>query len=135
MGKLAWRDTYRSRYPTGTVIFQPAAFSQSPHRRLEQNRRKPYLLRTEDREALQSSFGEYGPSCGLRVSLCTLQLTCSVFTSSVAVATLGRSGWLDRTPQGLSPYKKRQASLGAPAISGQLLNQDGEHAFDFHGLS
>src|SRR5260370_8165326 len=53
MGKLAWRDTYRSRYPTGTVIFQPAAFSQSPHRRLEQNRRKRYLLRTEVREALQ----------------------------------------------------------------------------------
>src|SRR6266566_7116032 len=26
-----------------------------------------------------SSFGEYGPSCGLHVSLCTLQLTCSAF--------------------------------------------------------
>ena len=60
-----------------------------------------------------SSFGEYGLSCGLHVSLCTLQLTCSVFTSAVAVATLGRSGWLILTPQGLSPCKKRQASLGA----------------------
>src|SRR3990172_3353304 len=63
-----------------------------------------------------SSFGEYGLSCGLHVSLCTLQLTCSVFTSAVAVATLGRSGWLILTPQGLSPCKKRQASLGAPTI-------------------
>src|SRR3990172_5830361 len=61
-----------------------------------------------------SSFGEYGLSCGLHVSLCTLQLTCSVFTSAVAVATLGRSGWLVLTPQGLSPCKKRQTSLGAP---------------------
>ena len=26
-----------------------------------------------------SSFGEYGLSCGLHVSLCTLQLTCSAF--------------------------------------------------------
>ena len=60
-----------------------------------------------------SSFGEYGLSCGLHVSLCTLQLTCSVLPSSVAVATLGRSGWLILTPQGLSPCKKRQALLGA----------------------
>src|SRR6266853_4228644 len=37
-----------------------------------------------------SSFGEYGLSCGLHVSLCTLQLTGSVLSSSVAVATLGR---------------------------------------------
>ena len=28
-----------------------------------------------------SSFGEYGLSCGLHVSLCTLQLTCSVLPS------------------------------------------------------
>src|SRR3990172_5005784 len=61
-----------------------------------------------------SSFGVRGLSCGLPASLCTLQLTCSVFTSAVAVATLGRSGWLILTPQGLSPCKKRQASLGAP---------------------
>ena len=60
-----------------------------------------------------SSFGEYGLSCGLHVSLCTLQLTCSGLPSSVAVATLGSSGWLILTPQGLSPCKKRQASLGA----------------------
>src|SRR5438552_14554702 len=60
-----------------------------------------------------SSFGEYGLSCGLHVSLCTLQLTCSVYTSAVAVATLGRSGWLILSPQGLPPCKKRQASLGA----------------------
>ncbi len=36
-----------------------------------------------------------------------------VSTSAVAVATLGRSGWLILSPQGLSPCKKRQASLGA----------------------
>ena len=35
------------------------------------------------------------------------------FASSVAVATLGRSGWLILTPQGLSPCQKRQALLGA----------------------
>ena len=28
-------------------------------------------------------------------------------------ATLGRGGWLNLTPQGLAPCKKRQASLGA----------------------
>ena len=37
----------------------------------------------------------------------------SGLTLSVAVATLGRSGWLVLTPQGLSPCKKRQALLGA----------------------
>jgi len=65
-----------------------------------------------------SSFGECGLSCGLRGALCTLHLACSVFTSSTG-ATLGRSGWLDLTPQGLAPCKKRQASLGArtPAVS------------------
>ncbi len=60
-----------------------------------------------------SSLGGRGPSCGLHASLCTLQLTCSAFTSAVAVATLGRSGWLTLSPQGLAPCKKRQASLGA----------------------
>jgi hypothetical protein len=60
-----------------------------------------------------SSFGDRGLSCGLRASLSTLQLTCSAFTSAVAVATLGRSGWLTLTPQGLAPCKKRQALLGA----------------------
>jgi hypothetical protein len=59
-----------------------------------------------------SSFGECGLSCGLRGALCTLHLARSVFTASTG-ATLGRSGWLDLTPQGLAPCKKRQASLGA----------------------
>jgi hypothetical protein len=31
-------------------------------------------------------------------------------------ATLGRGGWLDLTPQGLAPCKKRQASLGALTV-------------------
>jgi len=65
-----------------------------------------------------SSFGECGLSCGLRGALCTLHLVRSVFTSSTG-ATLGRSGWLDLTPQGLSPCKKRQASLGAPTPHAQ----------------
>ncbi len=38
------------------------------------------------------------------------------FTSST-VATLGMSGWLDLPQQGLSPCKKRQASLGALTYS------------------
>jgi hypothetical protein len=53
-----------------------------------------------------SSFGECGLPYGLRVSLCTLQLTCSAFASAVAVATLGTGGWLSLTRQGLSPCKK-----------------------------
>src|SRR5436190_9060953 len=71
-------------------------------------------VRIKRHDGAVSSFGEYGLSCGLHVSLCTLQLTCSVFTSAVAVATLGRSGWLILSPQGLPPCKKRQALLGAP---------------------
>lgn len=35
-------------------------------------------------------------------------------TTFVAVATLGMDGWLALTQRGLSPLKKRQASLGAP---------------------
>src|SRR2546425_3007852 len=35
------------------------------------------------------------------------------FESSSTVATLGMSGWLDLTQQGLTPCKKRQAALGA----------------------
>src|SRR5207244_12825213 len=35
-----------------------------------------------------SSFGEYGLSCGLHVSLCTLQLTCSVLARPVAATKL-----------------------------------------------
>ena len=33
-------------------------------------------------------------------------------------ATLGRGGWLNLTPQGLTPCKKRQASLGALTDNG-----------------
>src|SRR5881409_2393719 len=87
----------------------------------------------ERNDGAVSSFGGRGLSCGLRVSLCTLQLTCSVFTSAVAVATLGRSGWLILTPQGLPPCKKRQALLGAltasaltrePRASTDIFNRD-----------
>src|SRR5439155_14173720 len=70
-------------------------------------------VRIKRHDGAVSSFGDRGLSCGLHASLCMLQLTCSVFTSAVAVATLGRSGWLILSPQGLPPCKKRQASLGA----------------------
>jgi hypothetical protein len=69
-----------------------------------------------------SSFGECGPSCGLRGALCTLHPCRSVRTSFTG-ATLGRSGWLDLTPQGLAPCKKRQASLGALTPGAHLYTQ------------
>ena len=60
-----------------------------------------------------SSFRECGLPCGLCGSLCTLQLVRSVSQPSSPTATLGTGGWLGLTRQGLSPCKKRQASLGA----------------------
>ena len=51
-------------------------------------------------------FRECGLPYGLYSSLCTLRVTVARFH-----ATLGRGGWLILTPQGLSPCKKRQASL------------------------
>ena len=59
-----------------------------------------------------SSFRECSLSYSLRGALCTLHLCRSAFTSFTD-ATLGRSGWLDLTPQGLAPCKKCQAKLGA----------------------
>ena len=56
MGKLVWWDTYRFHYPAALVTFQPAAFSQSHDHRPEPNPRKPPLLRTQDREALQDTL-------------------------------------------------------------------------------
>jgi len=60
-----------------------------------------------------SGFRVYGLPCGPCGSLCTLQLSRSVFPSSLTTATLGTNGWLGLFRQGLSPCKKRQASLGA----------------------
>jgi hypothetical protein len=60
-----------------------------------------------------SSFRECGLPCGLCGSLCTLQLVRSGSQPSSPAATLGTGGWLGLTRQGLSPCKKRQASLGA----------------------
>ena len=71
-----------------------------------------------------SSFREGGLPCGLRGTLCTLPLCRSACTSFTA-ATLGRSGWLDLTPQGLPPCKKRQASLGALTPRAHLLPEAG----------
>ena len=65
-----------------------------------------------------SSFREYGLPCGPCGSLCTLQLSRSVFLSSLTTATLGTIGWLGLIRQGLSPCKKRQASLGALTTCG-----------------
>ena len=64
-----------------------------------------------------SCLGDCGLPCGRRDSLCTLHLFRSALlrTSSIA-ATLGMSGWLLLTQQGLSPCKKRQASLDALTI-------------------
>ena len=59
-----------------------------------------------------SSFRECGLPCGLCGSLCTLQLVRSGSQPSSPTATLGTGGWLGLTRQGLSPCKKRQASLG-----------------------
>jgi hypothetical protein len=74
---------------------------------------KPIAICVSAHNGAVSSFGECGLPYGLRGSLCTLHLCRSVSTSFTG-ATLGRSGWLDLTPQGLAPCKKRQASLGAP---------------------
>lgn len=63
-----------------------------------------------------SSFRECGLPYGLRGALCTLHPCCSVCTSFTG-ATLGRSGWLDLPPQGLTPCKKHQASLGALTLA------------------
>jgi len=62
-----------------------------------------------------SSFRKCGLPCGLCRSLCTLQLCRSAFASSTT-ATLGMNGWLGLIHQGLPPWKKRQAKLGAPTV-------------------
>jgi hypothetical protein len=60
------------------------------------------------------SQGQCGLPYGLRGAPCTLHLSCSALPrASSTVATLGMSGWLDLAQPGLSPGKKRQASLGA----------------------
>ena len=73
---------------------------------------QPIAIGIIARHGAVSSVGECSLPCGLRGSLCTLHLCRSASTSFIG-ATLGRSGWLDRTPQGLAPCTKRQASLGA----------------------
>jgi hypothetical protein len=62
-----------------------------------------------------SCFRKCGLPCGLCRSLCTLQLCRSAFASSTT-ATLSMNGWLGFIHQGLSPWKKRQASLGALTV-------------------
>ena len=66
-----------------------------------------------------SSFRECGLPCGLCGSLCTLPLVRSGSQPSSPTATLGTGGWLGLTRQGLSPCKKRQASLGALTLAAQ----------------
>jgi hypothetical protein len=76
---------------------------------------KPIAICVSAHNGAVSSFGECGLPYGLRGSLCTLHLCRSVSTSFTG-ATRGRSGWLNLTPQGLAPCKKRQASLGARTL-------------------
>jgi hypothetical protein len=69
---------------------------------------------------LYQTSGRCGLPYGLHGSLCTLQTFRSVRRrrlSSYGSATLGTGGWLDLTRQGLTPCKKRQACLGAHAMS------------------
>ena len=75
---------------------------------------------------LYQVFRECGLPCGLRGSLCTLQLFRSTFfpVSSIT-ATLDMSGWLHLAQQGLSPYKKCQAFLAHQRLREAL----GELAF------
>ena len=68
---------------------------------------------------------DHGNPYGLRISLCTLHLSCSFdclayqtgkysrSTNSATGATLDTRCWLNFTGQGLSPCKVHQASLGA----------------------
>jgi len=46
-------------------------------------------------------------------------------------ATLNTGGWLNLARQGLSPRKKHQASLGAPAFELEVIEQMGRFGFDF----
>jgi len=82
-----------------------------------------------------SSFGKCGLPYGLRVSLCTLQLTCSAFTSAVAVATLGTSGWLGLTRQGLSPCKKMPSLAWRTNVAVKPRPIAGHHSSDRTCLS
>jgi len=55
------------------------------------------------------------PSSMPRFSLTTVYLEPALAFSFIT-ATLGTNGWLDLVRQGLSPCKKRQASLGALTV-------------------
>jgi hypothetical protein len=63
---------------------------------------------------LYQHFRERDLPCGLQDSLCTLALhLVRGFRHSAAGPTLDTGGWLTLTRRGLSPRKRRQASLGA----------------------
>jgi hypothetical protein len=79
---------------------------------------KPLAVRVLLADGAVSSVGTGGLPCGLRHSLCPLRPWRAAFASSTA-ATLGMSGWLGLTPQGLAPARKRHASLGARTSSVQ----------------
>ena len=57
-----------------------------------------------------------------------VRFNCFVWLStSYTAATLGMGGWLDLAQQGLSPRKKRQASLGAPATKRARIDAQVSH--------
>ena len=61
---------------------------------------------------------------GLRDSLCTLQL-CRSALASFTAATLGRSGWLGLTPQGLAPCKNTPSFAWRTNATAQPLPEAG----------
>jgi len=74
---------------------------------------KTLSVRNSDVEAVPALQGARHP-CGLQDTLSTLRLSCSPPSSdSASDARLDTGGWLALTRQGLSPCKRRQASLGA----------------------
>jgi len=62
-------------------------------------------------------FRKYGLPYGLSISLCTLHLMVTHFD-----ATLGMGGWLDLTPQGLSPCKKYKTSWRSSVKSYRIID-------------
>ena len=97
----------RGPHPRGPSVLASGTFTPSP------SAFRSYGAVSSFRECgLPVRCTQTGLPCGLCGSLCTLQLVRSGSHPSSPTATLGTGGWLGLTRQGLSPCKKRQASLG-----------------------